>query len=156
MANWTWSSLLARKALDWFKWEDGSWVLTDKEQPKWLEELLAVRRQGMTCDNIGCALYLLAEHKDVLENLSEKLVEITGEMTVLVADEENNAEEWWSEALDNADSAPECIKDWLQNATNAILLTPAEAEEVRKWAESLPGWDDGPAHAPYPLLFHEY
>ena len=71
------------------------------------------------------------------------------------ADEEYNAEDWWDAARADA-NAPACIKEWIQRlGFTSLYLTPAEAEEVRRWAESLPGWDDGPAHAPHPLIFQE-
>jgi hypothetical protein len=74
----------------------------------------------------------------------------------VIADEENNAEIWWDAARAASDT-PACVKEWIQLMRFAPLyLTREQAIEVRKWAESLPGWDDGPAHAPYPLLFCEY
>lgn len=85
-----------------------------------------------------------------------RLIICAGEKVIIVvADEEYNAEEWWDAARSDG-NAPACIAQWLQQLNMTPLhLTPAEADEVRKWAEGLPGWDDGPAHAPHPLLFCE-
>lgn len=71
------------------------------------------------------------------------------------ADEEYNAEEWWFAARADG-NPPACIAEWIQRMNfTPLYLTPEQAEEVRKWAEGLPGWADGPAHAPHPLIFQE-
>ena len=91
------------------------------------------------------------------EVIRQLLTEALAKARVKVsADEEYNAEEWWFAARADG-NPPACIAEWIQRMDMApIHLTKAQAEEVRKWAEGLPGWADGPAHAPHPLLFREY
>jgi hypothetical protein len=80
---------------------------------------------------------------------------VTAKRISLVVDEENNAELWWAAARASA-CTPACIEGWVQAASfDPVELTAAEAEEVLAWAQSLPGWDGGPEHAPHPLLFAE-
>jgi hypothetical protein len=87
------------------------------------------------------------------ERLLQLIPCATGGMVSIMADEEYNAEDWWFAARADG-NAPACVKEWIQLMSfTPLYLTPAEAAEVRKWAESLPGWDDGPVHAPHPLLF---
>ena len=80
--------------------------------------------------------------------------------TTIKTDYENNAPEWWEEFLSTpAAEVPEPLRPL--HLTAALhpwhrdeVTVPAEAEgDLRDWCASLPGWSDGPACAPNPLVF---
>jgi len=61
------------------------------------------------------------------------------------------AEEWW-EALDEAiqdGSAPEELETLASDETTEV--SRKRLKVVLEFAESLPGWDGGPDHAPHPF-----
>ena len=73
-------------------------------------------------------------------------------MVKVQVDYENNAEEWWEAARDAA-GAPAGIVSLLDNVgQDSVYLSDTAAEDVRRWAASLPGWDGGPEYAPHPLI----
>lgn len=82
--------------------------------------------------------------------------------TTIKVDEENNAETWWDAAraattrvflADDVDAND--LADLIDGDTNTIMLSAEDAAAFRAWAETLPGWSDGPAHAPHPFVFNE-
>ena len=80
----------------------------------------------------------------------------------IVIDWENNAQEWWDAASDQARNAPHLVPpklvrllDGTPNPPDEMILTGYEAIEIARWAASLPGWDTGPEHAPNPILFQD-
>lgn len=71
----------------------------------------------------------------------------------IVIDEENNGEIWW-EAAHNSKTAPACFLRLLDlGPSEGITVGPEDAETIRAWASTLPGWSDGPSYARNPLLF---
>lgn len=70
---------------------------------------------------------------------------------IVRVDEENNAETWWTAARASTD-APEAIRPILSTGASRVVVPYAEDATVRAWCEALPGWNDGPAHAPHPLV----
>ena len=73
---------------------------------------------------------------------------------VIDIDWENNAEEWWDAARESS-AAPSEMRPLLDGSTDDDRVTvSAEAfEQIRRWAESLPGWATGPEYAETPLLY---
>jgi hypothetical protein len=84
---------------------------------------------------------------------------------LIVVDSENNADAWWDAArtrMAEVDADPD-----MSSGTRAVLLRLLDeggdfiqvsngvAEEIEFWASGLIGWDDGPEHAPTPLLFQD-
>lgn len=71
-------------------------------------------------------------------------------------DWENYTESWWTaaHAALNDGSAPKFLRPILENSSLVCELnvTPKEARQAHDWATSLPGWYEGPEHAPHPLL----
>jgi hypothetical protein len=77
-------------------------------------------------------------------------------------DEENPALVWWH--FFGADqTAPRCIDSLRCNpfegygvvSRDWVMVTKETAALVLAYCESLPGWDDGPEHAPTALTFHD-
>lgn len=73
-------------------------------------------------------------------------------------DYENNAEIWWDAAReDQAHHAipptiASLVKPLLEvGGVDSITVSDAEAARIVLWAKSLPGWSDGPDHAPTAL-----
>jgi len=64
-------------------------------------------------------------------------------------DEENNAETWWDAARD-AD-VPEDLAELIDGDASEVTLAGEDAVNALAWCKSLPGWNDGPAHAQHPL-----
>ena len=73
---------------------------------------------------------------------------------VVRVDWENNAEEWWDAARESSAAPPE-VRPLLDGSTDDDRVTvSAEAfEQIRRWAETLPGWTSGPEYAETALLF---
>lgn len=68
-------------------------------------------------------------------------------------DWENGDEDWW-DAANTATNAPAV---WQAAASaDPIVVTADEAEQIIAWAETLPGWDEGPEFAPHPLVVYQY
>jgi hypothetical protein len=77
------------------------------------------------------------------------------QISVISVDEECSAEEWWV-AAGASDSTPVQIREWVARWLNCSIRVPREtANEIMTWAASLPGWSDGPAHAPHPLIVRD-
>lgn len=72
-------------------------------------------------------------------------------------DYENNAGRWWSEARLRRAEAPEVCRPLLlpMFREDAVLVSSEEAEAFRAWGAKIPGWEEGPTHAPHPFTFHE-
>lgn len=69
----------------------------------------------------------------------------------IAVDYECNAEPWWDAA--RAGKAPAVVRPLLSTrGPDEIMVSRDEAAAVLAWASSLPGWDDGPAHARRPLV----
>ena len=66
-------------------------------------------------------------------------------------DWEGNADVWWAAA--RLSSAPACFSPVLETDTDRITLSPGEFEDVRRWAESLPGWYCGLESGRTPLIY---
>jgi hypothetical protein len=78
----------------------------------------------------------------------------TVQVTILV-DQENGAEEWWDAARDaGATDVPDALIPLLcDDATdNEVTVDGEDAAAALAWAATLPGWSEGPAYAPHPLL----
>ena len=72
---------------------------------------------------------------------------------ILRVDWENNAEEWWRLARRDKRFSKR-IHTWLNKLGGEELkVTDAEAENFRKIAKSIYGWDNGPRHADCPIIF---
>jgi hypothetical protein len=79
-------------------------------------------------------------------------------MIEIKVDFENNAEKWWNHAAASSKSGlPESCRSilLLLPSMPRVVVTAEVALAFRKWAETLPGWDDGPEHARHPFTFHE-
>lgn len=72
-------------------------------------------------------------------------------------DYENNASRWWTEARLRRAEAPESCRPLLfpMFREDTVMVSSEEAEAFRTWAAKIPGWEEGPAHAPRPFTFHE-
>ena len=71
-------------------------------------------------------------------------------------DWENNAEEWWDAARASSTIPPEVrrLLDGTEDSDVCILQVSADAcDRIRRWAETLPGWDTGPEYAKTALFF---
>jgi len=83
---------------------------------------------------------------------AREVAQILGGVTISV-DFENNAEEWWA-AAQTATNVPSAIAPLLfQTRTDSVRLDSHNAARALEWCESLPGWDNGPTHAPHPLCW---
>lgn len=76
--------------------------------------------------------------------------------TKIYVDWENSAERWWDTARERIEDAPAALRPLLDaSGTEGILVDGPEADAIRQWAESVPGWDDGPEWAREALRFDE-
>ena len=75
-----------------------------------------------------------------------------------MADEENNAETWW-EALRSTDPGDPTLRGLrsalLDEGTVEVPFNDSIARGFEDYLTGLPGWNDGPEHAPNPLLMIE-
>ena len=69
-------------------------------------------------------------------------------------DQENNAEAWWDAARASVDAPKVFARLDAASASGRIECSPSEAAALAAWAETLPGYDDGPAHAAHPFNLH--
>lgn len=71
------------------------------------------------------------------------------------ADEENNAEAWWTAARAAKETAPAWLRPLLDvSGPNRVLAPDAAAAKAgRAWAEDLPGYSDGPDYARTALIW---
>ena len=69
-------------------------------------------------------------------------------------DQENNAEAWWDAARASVDAPVVFARLDAASASGRIECSPSEAAALAAWAETLPGYDDGPAHAAHPFNLH--
>lgn len=75
----------------------------------------------------------------------------TVQVTIMV-DQENGAEEWWDAARD-ASECPDGLVDLIDGTDTEVTLSGEDAAVALAWCQALPGWNDGPDHAPHPLTF---
>ena len=96
---------------------------------------------------------MLRERGIVLDPKHERKENEMSTITIKT-DYENNAPTWWEEFLSTPSAeVPEPLRPLLQDNTDEVTVA-AEAEgDLRDWCASLPGWSDGPACAPNPLVF---
>lgn len=74
---------------------------------------------------------------------------------IIKVEEENNCSKFWDHVYEDPE-APEEIKALLYVGRNQLVIdNPCRAEEVKRWCESVPGFADGPKHAPFALIFEE-
>jgi len=74
-------------------------------------------------------------------------------MTTLAIDYENNNDTWWDAARAALEDCPAFARPLLAVAgPDSISTTVLEADAFLRWAEALPGWSDGLATAPNPVL----
>jgi hypothetical protein len=71
-------------------------------------------------------------------------------MTISV-DWENNGEKFWESFNKKADSIKE-LDDMSELDEWRFKTTPERAQEIVTFLEGLDGWNDGPSHAPHPLI----
>jgi hypothetical protein len=74
---------------------------------------------------------------------------------ILLIDSENCAIVWWEIARAKAHLFSPAIATWLNDWESEIEVTEDEAAEFLKIAQSLPGWNDGPDHAPNPVILEK-
>ncbi len=72
------------------------------------------------------------------------------------ADYENNAETWWDAAraasrTDDSEGA-QVFRRLDTNPDEGVSVLADELRAFESWAEALPGYDDGPAHARLPYV----
>lgn len=78
--------------------------------------------------------------------------------TRIMIDQENNAEEWWDAARADAGEQSPAVAalfariDAATASVHGVCCRAQDAEALVAWASDLPGWGDGPEHAPNPLL----
>lgn len=83
--------------------------------------------------------------------------------TKIQVDYENNSTEWIDAARDRVERPDGGLIGEENRRVIRELLSPGGpeeftvrddfAEQIRAWAEALPGWDAGDARAPHPLIF---
>jgi hypothetical protein len=76
----------------------------------------------------------------------------------LHVDWENNGEEWWN-ALDEELSSRRNYGEFKRLARwrDDPMAEPIQvSRRMRKFLESLSGYDEGPEHAPHPVYFLDY
>lgn len=74
--------------------------------------------------------------------------------TRLSTDMENMTECWWDAAHQARDQFPESVRpllDWRTDCTE-VIVPDEDADAFVALAETLPGWDDGPAYARHPVI----
>jgi len=74
---------------------------------------------------------------------------------IIKVEEENDCSKFWDHVYDDPE-APEEIKDLLYVCRHQVIIdNRGRAEEVKRWCESTPGFDAGPEHAPFALIFEQ-
>ncbi len=77
----------------------------------------------------------------------------------ITIDYENNAETWWDALREYFDTGmvPTDLNDIVNSLLNysisSIKVSEDLARKFENWAETLPGYYDGPSHAQYPIIF---
>lgn len=98
-----------------------------------------------------------------LLGLRGKFVEIRGDCIYVIcgdrlryhvcADMENNADTWWEAARGSVSSCPKFAREFIMGTSDHAETEKSNAlKRFYQWCQSLPGWNDGPAHAPRPIL----
>ncbi len=82
--------------------------------------------------------------------------ETSTENLTIRADYENNAETWWDAAraaarTDDSQGA-DVFRRLDENPDRGVEVLAEELTAFEAWAEALPGYDDGPAHARLPYV----
>ena len=85
-----------------------------------------------------------------------------GDTVTVIYDEENSADAWWEAArkLIRADDSGDLStrgRALFQKVSERgkAVTTRLDAAELFAWGEEIDGWDDGPEHAPNPLLTYQ-
>lgn len=77
--------------------------------------------------------------------------EFAGRISRISVDWENNAELWWDAARDAPD-APAAINKLSERYDHDVYVPRSEVDAILAWGAKLPGWGDGPAYAPHPII----
>ena len=74
----------------------------------------------------------------------------------IIVDMECPAPEWWNAARADREHWPQGIERLLvvPRGCGRIIFRTVDAEEIRAWAQSLPGWHSGGVDASRPLCFY--
>lgn len=76
--------------------------------------------------------------------------ETSVDMTEIIVDDENSADEFWRYVASAADAPEELRKIEIGQR---LKVRSGRAEEIRAWCNSAPGFSDGPEYAPDALIF---
>ncbi len=94
------------------------------------------------------------------DRLAEELGLAAVDTVIVSTDYENNSEEWWDNARrairkknELSTKAERLFLDLCQR--ESVVTDRLTAHELFAWGATLDGWDDGPEHAPYPLVVCE-
>jgi hypothetical protein len=73
-------------------------------------------------------------------------------------DYENSAERWWRAVRGNMRPSACPASCWPllagQSHPDKVTVSAEDADAFREWAETLPGWSDGPENARHPFTFN--
>jgi hypothetical protein len=71
-------------------------------------------------------------------------------------DYENNTEDWWYNAHRCGRRIPQELRPLFEtDDVQDVYVSQDRWHLVRDWCVSIPGWLDGPEHAPTPLIFYK-
>jgi hypothetical protein len=76
--------------------------------------------------------------------------------TTIKVDYENNSKAWWGATweADTCKAIPDsCRPIVTELGCDDVTVPDEDAAAFRAWAETLPGWSDGPEHARHPFTF---
>lgn len=77
-------------------------------------------------------------------------------MSRLIVDQENGSEIWWDAARERANGmrSPTWTRifNLIDGTDDEVSVTDGDASAFLAEARELPGWDDGPSHARWPVI----
>jgi hypothetical protein len=79
---------------------------------------------------------------------------MTPKIKIIAENTEYHAEDWWEAAQDSS-ACPEALRSLVTCKTASVAVLASEVPRILAWASELPGWADGPEHAPRALIVRD-
>lgn len=93
------------------------------------------------------------DHDSENDRAALKEHDMTPKIKFIVENTEYHAEDWWGAAQDSA--CPEALRPLVTCETASVAVLESEVPRILVWASELPGWADGPEHAPRALIVRD-